>query len=118
MRSLVDGVYKSFSALEAFLENLEDAVEAVISVQQAKLAYAEQNWDWDAPPPAGLDLEDSPESDREALFRVTMPRTLRYSTVLHAHAAIDGLLSKLCDEVQGGLSEYDFRARIWPIRES
>ncbi len=81
-------VDESFDALGVFIEKLEDGVEEIINAQ-AKLAN-EEGWGED----------DGEERDREQLFRDTLPRTLRYSTILGAHAVIDALLSKLCDHVQ------------------
>jgi hypothetical protein len=98
-------VTESFDALQQFLEKLEVAVRAVIE-EQAHLADGEQ---WEE------GYED--QTYFHTLFEETFPRTLRYSTVLHAHAALDTLLSKLCDHVQDGLDLRFSRSDMANARE-
>jgi hypothetical protein len=84
-------VPEAFDALDAFLHELESAVESVIADQSKRAS--EESYD---PEEGGPGVE----SYRATLLEETLPRTLRYSAVLLAYAAIDSLLVKLCDVVE------------------
>ena len=98
-------VGESFDALDVFLEKLGDAVERILQ-DQAQAAEAEQ---WEE----GYEEQ----SYLHQLLQETLPRTLRYSTVLHAHAALDALLSRLCDHVQKRLGLRFSRSDMANARE-
>jgi hypothetical protein len=89
---LVLDIGESFDALEAFVEKLETSIEEIVA-EQAHAAEGEQ---WEE----GY----GEDSYRHVLFEQTLPRTLRYSILLLAYAALDSLLSRLCAHVHKTLA--------------
>lgn len=83
-------VPEAFDGLDTFLRELETAIEKIIAEQSERAS--EEDWD--------PEMGQSPGSYRVALLEDALPRTLRYSAVLLAYAALDTLLAKLCDHVQ------------------
>jgi hypothetical protein len=97
----------AFDALEAFLREMDSAAEKSIAKQQERA---------DAEP---YDPEEGPgiESYRATILQETLPRTVRYSAVLYAHAALDTLLSKLCDHARERLGLRFSRSDMKNARE-
>lgn len=87
-------VREAFENLEAFLTGLQPAVEKIIEEQRQRAA--DEPYDPENPAPF--------ESYRAEFLEEVLPRTFQYSTVMHAHAALDLLLAKLCDYTQRALS--------------
>jgi len=78
-----------FRILVTFLQELETATEAIIDRQRRVVGEQTEE----------EDLEVERYILRE-MFEEVLPRTLRYSTILHLYAALDVLLAKLCGHVE------------------
>jgi hypothetical protein len=87
-------VDETFDTLGVFLARLEACVEGIIREQRER-AEAEP---WDEEEGSGS------ETYLHNLLEETLPRTLRYSTLLHVYAALDLLLAQLCNLVQKKLA--------------